>query len=202
MKISIDDKEYELSQQFVDQLKGTLMFMAQDLNLPLFNAKDTNSIMDIVDVLFTYVLNQYDDLNMVFRLAIMTFVRGKIVDLEKKFGEQIRPPRGEDPVKHVLGYFMLKTDRAITLLEEEILPHATIQIATRDNAFHSVNIRTHQDQTGGTLVADGDIGIRENNGGETDRQAIGEALLGDETLCIGQSAHGGFRFLRGESLSD
>ena len=185
MKIVIDDKEYVLGDSFKTQCIETLYNMVKGLPIPELQEDIEKDPLVFIDTIVLHFVNKYHTLPMLQKTIIMAFVRGHLASMENTWGPHIRPDRGEDPVIHIADFFMSKLIDSFAVLREEVIPHGVITVSVSNGQFASFTLGKDPDQAGGTVALNGDIGIRQDDGRENDRQAALSSLSTNEALHIG-----------------
>ena len=114
----------------------------------------------VADSLWDMFTREYSALDDTIRFGMKLFIRETLKKLEKQYGMQLRPPKGEDPVMHLMGLLLNFTT-------EVIKRHASLEVATlnpgnTDAASVSVAIES-ESQSWRQMVSRGDYGVRENN---------------------------------------
>lgn len=133
MKILIDEREIYVADEMVDQ---------------------------VADSLWKVFEETYQDLDETIRFGMKLFIRETIKKLEKQYGMQLRPPKGDDPVMHLMGLML-------NFGTEVIKRHASLEVTTvsdgnTDAASVSVAI-AGEGEGWRQVVSRRDYGLRENN---------------------------------------
>jgi len=176
MKIIIDGKTYSISNDCLYQLKDVItQFIRKNpfnlIELECFNLNEDNSFIPLLYRIHLLLHNKYYSLSLPKRIMIMSFVRGKLASLEQSFGLSARPDKRSDPIEHVLNLIFSEVENQIDHLENEVFPHATIEIGTFSDSISSFTYREDKNKTGGEMVTDGNVRQWEDDSGKADRQA-------------------------------
>lgn len=111
---------------------------------------------------YQLILERYEGLGKTLRLALMPLSRHILMEMEKKHGKIIRPGKGEDPSLHLVKLMLGVLIRG--------LPNVTAQVTTKAGTteIQSFDLSiTGEGESGGQVALDGNVGLGEDNGGET-----------------------------------
>lgn len=189
MKLLIDGKSYELTDECIAGLLVDLkkMLLLSNAKLPSeiqaavdrVTSLSDDSLLHLVQIAKEFGMTHYLDLPTPKRIGTMTIARTVIGWAEKKFGEAariLRPPKKVDPIEHVVSVIYPVIEKAVPLMGETI-NNVTIECHTKGKSLTCIQFHG-ENRTRGSLVIDGNIGLRENHSRQDDRQIDRQALSG------------------------
>ncbi|SRR6266566_5465092 len=122
-----------------------------------------DSIQAILGSIERLVSDQYEKLPPTVKLAAMAGVRAILAYAESRESDpikkkELRPIKGVDPTLHLVKMLLKAVGEA--------LPHVECEIGTDDNTISNFTFK-HESESRGPLPFNGNVGVREDNGGET-----------------------------------
>lgn len=175
VKISIDEKEYEISEECLYGLLDSMRKVAFKADLPKeivrplgeMTGIDKENISFLASKLRDNGLSFYHGLSTPKRLIAIQACRWIIAKLAMRMDYEarqvIQPPRRKDPIDHLVDVFY-------PIIEEIIIPEIAkikdgiIEINTEHNTV--THVKLAQDSARGTMATHGHIGQWEDDSGE------------------------------------
>lgn len=182
MKISIDGKVYELTDECIASLfqllrKPIAGKLPGELQGTIDNTNHPDQLPLMVEALKDYGLGYYQQLPTPKRLSVMAVVRAGIAKLEKKFGEPakvFRPPKKADPVEHVASVIYPVVEKHIPLFGK-FFEHATLTFTIENESVTNIGL-AYPTTGGGQVATDGNVRFWQDYSSKTSQQEYSKAV--------------------------
>jgi hypothetical protein len=153
MKIELDGKEYTVSHETEEKM---------------------------VQQIYLMLLEKYEGLGKTIRLLVKPVARQILLEMEKKSGKGIRPPRGDDPTLHLVRLMLGVLNKGLQDVECQV----TTKRGSTEITTFGLSVKG-QGESGRPLAFNGDEREWQDDGGEDVRQQSSETLSNITSLHPG-----------------
>lgn len=125
----------------------------------------------MVNQVYQMLLERYESMGKTLRLALKPLARHVLMELEKKHGTQVRPPKGDDPSLHLVKLLLGVLIKG--------MPNVSVIVSTTPGTteIQSFDLSVKgEGESGGQVVTHGNIGEWQDDGGEDVRRESRKAV--------------------------